>query len=309
MRTYRRSALWLVPIAIAVVEVIGHFVVQARVVTDEDWHRAAVRVREQWQPGDLIVAAPEWTDPLVRRELGDQIRVADAGRSDQARYRRLWAMSVRGHRPAQAPDGAPEFDEQVGPVRILRWALDPARVLYDFSDHVREARVTIDDRVCAWEHTGRPRGGGLSAGPIVPSERHQCDLRRSWLWVGTTVIEDLDLAPRYCIWQHAAAPETIRASFPNVPLGDQLVLAGGIIYEHERDRTGGPIAVVVRLDGREIGRMIHRDGDGWKQMTASTRVPARGSAERGSIVVEVTAPNPDRRSFCWAASTRAGDGR
>lgn len=304
MRTYRRSAFWLVPIAIAVVEVIGHFVVQARVVTDDDWHRAAERVRSEWEEGDVIAAAPEWTDPIVRRELGNRIRVADAGRSDLARYRRLWAMSVRGHRPREAPPGEPEFDEQVGPVRVLRWALEQERIIYDFVSHVREARVTIDDRLCPWQRGGRPRGGGLSVGPMVPAQRHQCDQRRSWLWVGTTVLEDLDLMPRSCIWQHPAAPEVIRATFANVPLGDRIVLAGGINYEHERELTGGPLSVVIRLDGHEIGRMIHRDGDGWKRMTASTRIPSRGDAERGEISVEVTAPDPDRRTFCWAATVR-----
>lgn len=297
----RRSPFWLVLLAIPIVEVVGHYVVQARVVEDDDWRRASAVIRAAWEPGDLVVPAPEWTDPLMRRELGDLLTLSDAGRADLARHRRLWTMSVRGHRPREAPEGAPSFRRQLGRVLVMRWDLAPARVLYDFLEHVPEARVTIGDRPCRWQ-LGRPRGGGLGAGPIEAGARHVCDPGRSWLWVGTTVEEDLELRPRHCIWQHPARPEVIAATFEDVPLGDRVVLAGGLYYEHERMREHGPVEVRVLVDGAPIGRMVHRDGDGWKELVAPT---PRGRA-RGDVRVEVTAPDPHLRSFCWAATTRAG---
>ncbi|MBX3271431.1 MAG: hypothetical protein KF729_14285 [Sandaracinaceae bacterium] len=301
----RRSPYWLALLAVAIVEIVGHYVVQSRVVTDADWARASARVRTAWEPGDLIVPAPEWSDPLVRRELGDLLSLSDAGRSDVSRYRRLWTMSIRGHRPREAPDGPPEHVEVVGPITILRWALHPERVRYDFLEHVESAEVALGDRACRWDR-GRPRGGGLGAGPIEAGERHLCDPRRPWLWVGTTVMEDLELRPRHCIWQHAAAPEAVSATFRDVPLGDRLVLAAGLYYEHERTLERGPVEVGVFLEGVEIGRLVHRDGDGWKELSFSTRVPARGAREVGTVRVEVTAPDPHLRSLCWAATTREG---
>jgi hypothetical protein len=300
----RRGAWWLVFLGLAAAELIGHWVVRARVVPDEDWARAAAVVRAEHRPGDLIVAAPEWADPLVRRELGDRISLEDAGRSDLAQHERLWVLSIRGHRPEVAPDAPPTLNRQVGRVRVLRWDLEPSPVLYDFTEHVEEARVTIraggEDRPCPWRRTGRPRGGGLGAGPITPGERHVCDPRRGWLWVGTTILDDLDLRPRYCIWQHPAGPEPIRATFPDVPLGERLVLYGDLYYEHERHREHGPVHVAVRVNGEVVGRMVHRDGDGWKRMVAATG----GRGARGEVTVEVTAPNPHLRTFCWAATTR-----
>ncbi len=304
----RRSPYWLILFAIAVVEVVGHYVVQARVVSDDDWRRASARVRAQWEPGDLVVPAPEWTDPLVRRELGDLLSLSDVGRADLSRHQRLWAMSIRGFRPREAPAAAPDHEELVGPIHILRWDLSPAQVLYDFLEHVPEARVTMDGAPCRFQRA-RPRGGGLGAGPIEAAERHLCDPRRPWLWVGRTMQEDLDLRPRHCIWQHPAAPEVIRATFTDVPLGDRVELAGDLYYEHERMREHGPLSVAVFLDDVEIGRMVHRDGEGWKGLVASTRVPSRGDRERADISVEVTAPNPHLRSFCWAATVRAGEPR
>ena len=305
MSTHRRSPLWLILLAIGVVEVIGHYVVQARVVSDDDWQRAGERVRAEWQTGDLVVAAPEWSDPLMRRELGDLIGLSGAGRADERRFARIWTLSIRGHRPEEAPARAPDFDETIGAVRVLRWDMTPERVLYDFLDHISEAQVSIDERPCRWQR-GRPRGGGLGAGPMQAGDRFQCDAQRSWLWVGRTMQEDLELRGRHCIWQHPASPEVIRATFRDVPLGERFVLAGDLYYEHERMLEHGPLSVGVFLDDVEIGRMVHRDGDGWQEMVASTRVPSRGERERGDIRVEVTAPNPDMRTFCWAGSIREG---
>ncbi len=304
-----RGTLWLFFLGLAIVEIVGHVVVQRRVVHEADWARAAARVRAEFREGDLIVAAPHWADPLVREQLGDLITLEAAGRSDLAQYDRVWALSIRGHRPAEAPDEVPELDELIGKVRVLRWRLSRGNVLYDFSEHVRDASVSLvrddSETPCRFQSSGRPSGGGLGAGAITAAERHVCDPQRPWLWVGNTVLDDLELRPRYCIWQHPAGPSPIRASFPDVPLGEQLVLYGDIYYEHERNLEHGPIDVVVRVDGEEIGRMIHRDGDGWKRMVASTRT--RSGAERGVVTIEVSAENPHLRSFCWAATTRGAE--
>jgi hypothetical protein len=313
-----RSSLWLVFLGLAVVEIVGHFVLRARVVDEEEWHRAAALVRREWRSGDLIVASPGWSDPIVRAELGDLIELEDAGRSDIAQYERLWTLSIRGFRPEEAPDHAPELDRQIGPVRVLRWDLTPDAVLYDFTEHVPEARVVLAEGAvetpCRWERNGRPSGGGLGAGPITPAYRHACDPRRSWLWVGTTIQDDLDLRPRYCIWQHPAAGQTVRATFPSVPLGERLVLYGDIYYEHERwidpepHNAHAPVHVSVRVDGVEIGRMIHNDGDAWKRLIASTRMPNR-TRDRGDVSIEVTSPDPNLRTFCWSATTRGPEAR
>ncbi len=303
-----RGKAWLLLLALAIVEVVGHVVVRARVVDESDWAAAAERVRREHRAGDLVVVAPEWADPILRRHLGDVIALADAGRSDLARFERLWVLSIRGHRAPETPEGPPELDEQVGRVRVLRWALPPSPVLYDFVEHVRDARVTMIDGEhevpCPWRDEGRPRGGGLGAGPVTPAARHACDPRRPWLWVGATVQDDLDLRPRYCVWQHPAGPSPIRATFEDVPLGDSLVLYGDLYYEHERDREHGPVHVAVRVDGELVGRMVHADGEGWKRLVAATQRPGRPRRERGQVSIEVSAPNPHLRSMCWAATTR-----
>ena len=69
---------WLMLLAFAVVELAGHFVVRARVPTDDDWSRAGALVREGLEPDDLVLTAPAWADPLMRRELGSALSLAQA---------------------------------------------------------------------------------------------------------------------------------------------------------------------------------------------------------------------------------------
>ncbi|MDQ3033851.1 MAG: hypothetical protein M3Y87_15650 [Myxococcota bacterium] len=303
----RPSRWWLLLLGVAAIEVVGHFVVQSRVVPASDWDAAAAHVRAQWAEGDAVTVAPRWADPLMREAMGDRVDVATVGRSDLAAYRRLWSLSIRGHRASDAPPDAPDAAWQFGRVRLERWDLpQDETVLYDFVDHVEDAQVAILEpdgaRECRWTRSGRPSGGGLGSGPITPGERHVCDPRRPWLWVGATVEEDLEMLPRRCIWQHPPGAEPVRASWTDVPLGESIVLYGGLWWEHERTMDGGPVDVVVRVDGQEVGRLTHTDGDGWKRIEAAVPELLRGG--RGRVDVEVSAPSPHLRTLCWAATTR-----
>ena len=51
----------------------------AGVPGDAAWARAAAVVRERHQPGQLIVFAPRWVDPVGRLHLGDLIPLEMAG--------------------------------------------------------------------------------------------------------------------------------------------------------------------------------------------------------------------------------------
>ncbi|NOY90466.1 MAG: hypothetical protein GXP55_04590 [Deltaproteobacteria bacterium] len=295
---------WSLVVLVALVELVGHFTIQSRVPTDADWATAGQFVRTNLEPRDTIVAAPGWADPLLRRELGDVISLDMAGMSDLAPFDRLWALSIRGHLPEVAPARAPDFEQRFGRVRVLRWDLGPSRVLYNFVDHVSEARVDFDEggrtRSCRKTH-GRSSPGGLSAGPSVPHDRFVCDPQRPWLWVGATVVEDLSLAPRHCVYEHPIGPTPFRVTFPNVPLGERLVLYAGLYSEHERMQVWPDIRLRVLADGREIAAMNHKDGEGWKRLEALT------TAGRASeLTVEVTSAVQHYRTFCWSATTRLG---
>ena len=294
--------------AIGAVEILGQVVIEARVAPRGEWGEALAAVRAEWHEDDAVVVAPRWADPLLREAAGDLIDREMAGHSDLAAYGRLWVVSIRGHRSSEAPAEPPELVRDFGRVHVERWTLPTPSVLYDFVAHVGEAHVTRRERgqelPCRTLSSMGQTMGGLANGPIETAPRHLCDPGRPWLWVGATTTMDLELRGRHCISQHAQGSEPISTSYDDVPLGDAVVLHGGIWWERERWRNGGDVEVAVRLDGEEIGRMTHHDGDGWKRMEAAIPEARRGG--RGRISVDVSAENPEFRAFCWAGSTRSG---
>ena len=292
---------WIALLGFALFEVGAHAVTRMRVPTPQDFHEAASFVRRRMQPRDLIAGAPAWADPLLREALGDRIDLAMAGRSDSAAYERLWALSIRDAQVREAPPGAPELERRFGEVLVRRWSLGASTVRYDFVEHAMQAAVSVlsggDGRACRLRHFGPPRGGGLGVGFLPPVQRFDCD--RS-TWVGPVVLEDLDLQPRYCLMNAAPRDRPLRVTFFDVPLAKRFVLYGGLYYERERMRRGAPAHVRVLIDGRLAGQMTHVDGDGWKRLEFATPSTARS----GQVAIDVIAP--DRRSFCWAATTREG---
>ncbi len=98
---------------------------------DDAWERAAQVVRAAHQPGDLIVFAPGWVDPVGRLHLGDLIPIEMAARMDAARYGRIWELSIRGARAPETVGLAPVFEQDVAGVTVRRFERAPAVVVSD----------------------------------------------------------------------------------------------------------------------------------------------------------------------------------
>ena len=309
------SPWWLLFLALAVAEIVALGVREHRVPTEDDWAGAAEYVRRELGPKDAVTVAPSWADPLLRLYLGDRISAKMAGRSDRAAYERLWVLSIRGARAPEAPMRHPDAEKVFGRVRVERFDLGRSTVLVDLADSINQARVEIRrdgvDELCPLRSfPPTVARGGLGGGIIAPRQRFQCDHERPWLWVAPTVIEALDLSPRHCIWTHPQGVEPISITYPNIPLGNRVVLHGGLDYHDERDQDKAPVELRVLVNGREVGRFVHRDGDGMAryevdlQSALGSRLPVRGD-----LRLEVTSPDPYKRSFCWTGTVQQGKRR
>ena len=103
------------------------------------------------------------------------------------------------------------------------------------------------------------------------------------------------------MYQHPPDEGSIRTTFQPLRLAKTLVLHAGLYYEHERAGVHGPFEVVVRVDGQERGRMVHRDLQGWKRLVIDT---ADLEGEEGVISVETLSRGAPYRTASWAATLR-----
>ncbi|MEM6961332.1 MAG: hypothetical protein AAF550_06255, partial [Myxococcota bacterium] len=295
------------------IESIALGITKQRVPSEDDWMRASDHIRRQSLAGDGTVVAPSWADPLLRLHLGNRMSLGDAAPSDISAYERLWVVSSRGalhpwEEIAASRTSEPPNRWDFGLLSVRLWQPLRSPLLYDFVAHVEEANVQFVEgslpRHCPLERRGVRGGSGLFQGPMAPGTRHVCDRKRSWLWVGATVIEDLELKPRRCVWMHPAGREPVSILYEQVPRGSHVVVYAGLYYIHEREGQGGPVTLSVRSGSEAIGQLVHHDGDGWKRMVA--KMPEHGAAFV-DVTFEATAPDPHFRTLCWAATMRRGD--
>ena len=292
--------VWVLVAGLAVFELVAQPRIREAIPSEESWSEAAAFVRAEREPSDRIVSAPSWIDPIVRRELGDLASLRAAAPPDEAGFTRVWEVGIRG---ATTRRDAPALERHFGLVRVRMWPVNAPTIVYDFVEEIATARVELDTEEgpldCPWTRA-RPDPGGLERGPMRPAERFACDPKRPWLWVAATVLADLELEPRRCIWQHPAGPKALTAIFEDVPLGDRLVVHGGVDYQVARRRSHAPVTLRVKLDGDIAAELVHRDGDGWSGLAIDT---SAREGERVEVRFETTTPDPAARLFCYAAST------
>jgi len=132
--------------ALAAWEIVATRCDATSVPGDDAWDAAAAVVRAQYRPGDLIVFAPDWVDPVGRLHLGDLIPVETAARMDDARFARIWELSIRG---AHRVPGAPVAEEVHGGVTVRRFEQTPVTVLTDFTTAPHTAEGGAAQRVLA----------------------------------------------------------------------------------------------------------------------------------------------------------------
>jgi hypothetical protein len=102
------------------------------------------------------------------------------------------------------------------------------------------------------------------------------------------------------VYQHPYGSEPVSVTYHDVHLGSRLVLYAGLDYHQERKEQGSPVTLRALVGEREIGRMVHRDGEGFRRI----ELPTRGASEpaRGDLRIEVSSPQPQKRVFCWSAT-------
>jgi hypothetical protein len=233
----RPSPVAVVPalllIVIATWEVCSTPRLAASVPSDEAWERAEKVVRTGYQPGDLIVFAPRWVDPVGRLHLGDLIPIEMAARLDGAKYGRIWELSIRdAHAPEVAGLKAAQSHE-TGGVAVRLYTREPAVVVSD----LKRAMATM-----------KGEGGGM------PS----------------LVLAEVGFEPHECLQIVPSPKHPVRITFPQLQLGSQLAVGVGLADVFTRRDIRAPGSLTVEIGGKQVAAAVAGVDDGWVKVSAPT---------------------------------------
>lgn len=272
-------------VLLVVVETLSALTARWRVPSEADWQHAAAEVRGNFQPGDLIVAAPGWADPLMRQQLGDLVPMPIAGRMDAARFGRVWQISQRG---AEAPEikGLQAVQQsRHGALTVSRFDKPAAQVTFDFvADWAKGALSLI-------EPDGR--AVACSAG----GDGHHCP----GPGYATPQILEIDTSPRFALHSEPVGRATLALDYDNVPLGRELAVGAGLHNVWKRKGGTGTVKVRVLVNGRELGIVSAANFSGWTVRAFDTAVLA---GQPGKVRFEITADDPSSRHLGLAAEAR-----
>ncbi|HEY1546223.1 MAG TPA: hypothetical protein VGG28_00315 [Kofleriaceae bacterium] len=203
---------------------------------DAAWDAAATIVRADYRPGDLIVFAPEWIDPVGRLHLGDLITPDVAARMDAARFGRIWEVSIRGARSHDVNDVniRPAFEQTVEGVTVRRFERTPAIVVTDFA----RAAQTSDG--------------------VHPSLE----------------LAEVGFAPHTCLQVIPVPGKSTRVTFHAAQLGTTLVGYVGLADVFTRRDVRAPGELAVEIDGVRVADVHPGVDDGWVRFETPTRAGA-----------------------------------
>ncbi len=301
-----RYAFLPVPL-LGLAELAAHLWLAARPPSFDAWKEIVPTVREARHEGDLLVVAPAWADPAARRAFGDDLMpLADVGRPDVTRYAHALEVGILGEHSPELSGWREEGRWTLGKFLLRRLANpSPAHVVYDFVDHARppfaEVTGTNPQVTCTWNSKAHVSAAGTFGHPAWPHERFECP-GGEFFNVGITVIADEEFRPRRCLWSHPFARGEIVTRFHHVPLGRTIRGHGGIYWIVEREKRGAPVTLTVRVDGDTVGKVVHKDGDGWALFEMDLGAHA-GEAD-AEVEMAVSSPANHDRHFCFEADTR-----
>jgi len=273
---------------LAVVETASALIAPHRAPTDDDWRAAAGEIRAGFHPGDLIVAAPAWADPILRVHLGDLIPVEVAGRLDDERFGRVWEVSQRGARAAAAGRGNVAAERRFGALTVRRIERPPAVVDYDFVARWTDARVSRRG----------PASGAVVDCPLA-GDRMQCPDNGA-NFVRRQIVE-VDTRLRLALLAPPVGQAAVVIEYPAVHLGRSLIVATGLSNVWMRKEAHGTVDLRVVIDGATDVTFTTANDDGWAVHRIDTSARA---GQVAAVRFEITSPAPQARQFALAAEAR-----
>lgn len=235
---------------------------------DGVWRQAAALVRQRHHPGELIVFAPAWNDPVGRMHLGDLMTIDEVARMDAARFGVIWELSIRGARAPETAGLSTADVTQVGGgdgVTIRRYERTPAVVTADVVALAGGAKI---------EGRGRPG----------------------------VVLTEVGFAPHRCVQVQPSPGAPLRITWPALPFGTKLVGYVGLADIFKRRDATAPARLDVELGGQVVASVTMTNTSGWTRFEVPT-TPGAADVTFVATVLGKGAAARDRL-VCFAAEAR-----
>lgn len=292
--------------ALGLVELGGHFWFAERAPRQDEWRALSRRIDGLKRPGEPLLIAPEWAQPLARQAFGDAaFPLSELARPDLLGFRRVLEVSALGARTEETRGWRQLSEEQSGrfTLRILENPA-PRMARYRFVEHVLPEHLTVsvvtngEVTLCPFTDQARVTSGGLHGQVTFPRARFRCPGGAAF-FVGVTLIDDQDYRPRQCIWARPPESGVLRLRFANVPLGRSLRGFAGLSYFLYRDGLGQPITLRARIGAEFAGEYVHRDEWGFRGFELAPRAVNVTS----DVEFEIASEGGEARDFCFVAES------
>jgi hypothetical protein len=271
---------------LALVEAAQALLSPLRAPVAADWSAAADAMRAAFRPGDLIVPAPGWADPVMRMHVGDLLPIPVAARMDDARFGRVWVFSQRGAHASEEAHRAQVFERKFGAITLRRFEGRPAEVTMDFLERWKDAYVTHWNpaaRVttpCPW------KGDGF----VCPTTGNS--VRRELVEVDQKIKSAL-LAP-------PVAGGIVAVEFQSAVLGRELVVAAGL-HDTWARKSPGAVYLEVWIAGQPARGALIDNRSGWRELRIDT---STRDGQTVPVRFQVSSPQPVLRHLAFAAEAR-----
>jgi hypothetical protein len=256
----------------------------------EPWLAALDSATGDLQPGDTVLIHPPWRDDVL-----DAIEA----RGLPAGARATIALALPH---GQAPGRVLLLADPSAPLpRSRRAQLRGATVTrtagvdvgwlgsaptqtgdVDFGARIALAQVRVE----------KPDGSTVRCSWNNSRDRHVCQGLREWMYVGpdSRVISGRAEA---CTWTHPMTNGKVFIRWDGTPLPPTLELKHALSDQATGNKTGAPVTMTLRADGKQIARSVRTNARGFR--TERVKVPEGAS----SLELEVTTPNDGARHYCW----------
>lgn len=268
--------------------------VYRQVPKNYEWNAVDKFLKTRAGHDDLLLFEPEWLAGFAQDHgrFGEYSVVTkqEIFKKAYPPASKLWLISIfsRSSLAQRIQKGGfvVEKTHPIYSISLTRYSIPSRNVTFHFTDQLAQTRVFIDygDGKIV-EARRRGEAWSFSESPI------------DWNQVAVHV-EPFRRRFERCIWFHPLDNGIKTIEYREVSLGNRIELFAGIVDTGLQTPPGAPVALKIRVEGRDVGNFEFQDTDvafGHSIDTSSV------SGESRRVSFQVQTPQQSGRHFCFSA--------